>query len=274
MSKMFSNGEFYGVFVGTIEEVLPPGSNGNISGYQYEYQVAINTEKYSRLVAKCIKMDYSGGSESNFEDEILESNSRVFVEFPNGDVSMGIIIGGSRSYPLAQPDEGILWRKRFNLVDQTIDNDGVYSVGIRPIVEGPIGTHITMDESSVTIGDGKELPTQDSIIVDQASQTITVTCGTWEVKALKEANITVIGDVTVKCKNLNATVLGDASLKAKSLDVTALGEINIKSAQGINMDSLQISMNKGAGNVITTLTTPSCYITGIPFVGSPTVRAT
>jgi hypothetical protein len=272
---MRSDPRFIGMFFGTIQKVYKPSDSKNVNKHQYEYDVVITMEPYCQIPVRCIKNDPSCGSSVNFEDEILDTGQRVFVEFPLADRTMGVIVGGSRSLFLGTVEEDIKWIKCFNLFEQKVDKDGVWEVKsyLDPL-KVTVGGNISINKQKVRIGDNKTLSAlEDYIEFDGASGKITIKAGTWEVSVLQSANITVIGDVSIKCKNANVVSTGTVDVKAQTVNVTALKEINLKSASAVNIDSASISMNKGLGQVITTLSQPTCYVTGLPFMGSTTVKA-
>jgi hypothetical protein len=273
---MRSDPRFIGTFFGIIQKVYPPSDSKNVSKHQYEYDVVITMEPYTQRTSRCIKNDPSCGSTVNFEDEVLDTGQRVFVVFPLADRTMGVIIGGSRSLLIGSKEEDIKWLKCFNLFEQKIDSDGVWTVKsyLDPLKQ-TVGGNISINNQKVRIGDNLTLsPIEDYIEFDGASGKITIKAGTWEVSVLKGANITVIGDINVKCNNANIQATGTVDVKAQTINATALNSINLKSASSINIDSASIVLNKGAGQVLTTVSQPTCYVTGLPFMGSTTIKGT
>lgn len=272
---MRSDPNFLGMFFGTINKVYVPSDSQNISGHQYEYDVVITMEPYCQRVSRCIKSDPSCGSTVNFEDEVLDLGQRVFVEFPLADRTMGVIVGGSRSIPLGTVEEDIKWLKCFNMFEQKVDSDGVWTVKsyLDPLKK-TVGGNISINDQVVRIGDNQTLSAvEDYIEFDGTSNSITIKAGTWTVNVLKSANITITGDVTIQCNNANVQATGTVDIKAQTVNATALTDINLKSASAVNIDAPSIVLNKGLGQVLTTISQPTCYITGLPFIGSTTVKA-
>ena len=136
-----------GLYYGTIEEVFAPDHKMNVSKLQYEYRVLITGDDYSQIPVKCVRMD-PYGSYHNYEDAVLAKGYRVFVQFPRGDRSMGLIIGGSRfNAKRTDPKTGIIYEHRFNEIVETHDFKGAWTL---KSVDGPF---IKLEKTKVTVSD-------------------------------------------------------------------------------------------------------------------------
>jgi phage baseplate assembly protein gpV len=262
----------YGLYFGTITKVFPVGHPKNTTKYQTMYSMVITVDLYCSLPVTAVKMDSNGGYD-NFEDEQLRPNDQVYVMFPKGDRSMGVIMGGIRSYHEAQdPAQGYYYNKRFNGIETEIDSLGNWSV------TADQGPNAQVTTSKVILDDSEG----EKITLDMDTKTMTIDAGTWNVNVTAsaniniakdvsitvggDANITVTGAANVKAKTLDADIGGSAKIKCKSLNAEASGSAKIKAAT--------ISLNGQMGQVLTTMTSPIVdFITGIPTQGVPTVSA-
>lgn len=226
------------LFFGQVEAVFNPSDAQNSGKYQFEYQVLVTVDNYAQIPVRCIKMD-PYGSYSNYEDAKLAPGYRVFVMFPRGDRSLGVIMGGSRQYNGGpqQASDGYYWRHRFNGVNQGVDLNGFWKVISD---QGPFASVTT---SQVILNDGAT----ESIVLDKAAQTLTVNSNTLKV--------IVNGDATVQ-------VGGNAQ-------VTVTGKLVEKAAE--------IDMNRGGSDPQNGITTGNShqgvvdFITGVPVEPSTTV---
>ena len=260
-------------YYGTIEKVFAPGDPLNKNKYQYEYRVIITARNYSQVPIRCIRNDPSCGNINGFDDEILAIGYRVFVLCPLGDQSCGVIIGGSRAHPVKQSGDGVYSLRRFNQVETATTADSVWSVSYRATPGGVATASIVMDKNNIKIGDNAADSQQDYIELDNDSHTITINAGTWAVKVSNDANITIQGDCNITCNNLNATVQGDATVSAASLEADIQGDVDITAAGAASITASVVQLNGPGGGVVTTLTHPVDYITGLPILGSLTVTA-
>ena len=272
--------ELSGIYFGTIVEVLPPGDPKNRGEYQYEYMVEVAMPLYANLPTRCIRMDPCGGGLYNYDDIILGTGYMVFVAFPMQDHSVGLILGGARKHSDKQRVDGALRaERRFNEILQGVSQDGTWSVKHESTVI-PVGPSLTVGNGLIEMKDGGVTGTgllEQSISIDRLTNTISINAGTWNVDAKAAATINVIGNCNISC--LNATV--DAKLNA-NINAT---NVNVKAKLNAKVEANLIASIKGQfvhlnasvpgiiGQVITTATQPTCYITGIPFQGSKSVFA-
>lgn len=277
---------FTGIFTGYIDEVYPPSHEFNRSKYQYEYLVILNSCLNAAIPCRCIRMDYGFGGLDNYEDETLAVGYSVLVEFPNQDSGTGIIIGGIRNIEHPIAEAGHRWRKRFKTIDQMIDQDGNYIVAYRTTDTGDpeelknFGPNVIIEKDHVRIqtGDGQDSAAYaggsvDSIILHGDTRTISIITKNWNVRVANKCTIYVEGDCEVKANNLTATVAKDATIKTGSLNVKVDKDAKIDVGKNADITATQVTLNGKEGDVITTATQPTCYVTGIPFQGSKTVKA-
>ena len=254
-------------YLGQIEKAIPPGDPANTTtGYQYQYQVLISGDRSSTLTVLCTVMAPIAGRDHT-EESVLATGLRVFVLFPGGSPAAGVIVGCARQYlkPM-DAGRGRYWERRFNLITETVEKDFTWQV------KHDLGTFIKVEARAVTISDGfgNEVvvnaglgPIGGSVDVKGGAMSITVK-GDVDIKAAGAVSV-LAKDVTVKAVtvdvkalSMSATVLKDVSIKAGTVDVKA-ATINLNSVTG--------------GMVLTTTSQPVCYVTGIPFVGVPIVKA-
>jgi len=279
-------GFFSGIFSGFIQEVLPPSDDFNETEYQYEYMVTISTDLGAQVPVRCVKMDYGFGGIDGYEDEILGVGHTVFVMFPNTKGGCGLIMGGSRNSINPVVEAGVRWRKRFKTIDQMVDKNGNYIVAYKEEdATGPndlssFGPNVIIEKDHVRIqsGDGQDGAAYagglvDSIIIHGDTRTISIITENWNVRVAKNCTIFVEGDCDIKAKNLTAIIANSADIKAGELSAKVLRGAKIDVMGNADINALQINLNGKLGGVITTATQPTCYVTGIPFNGSKTVKA-
>lgn len=269
-----------GIYFGTIQEVFPPSSSDNSSKYQYEYLVDIKAARYGTVPSKCIRVDPTGGHLFNYDDIILSVGATVFVAFPNGVTTIGIILGGTRKVASAQKEEeeGTPRRhQRFNEIEQIINPAGDYILR-HSSVNISKGPNFNLNRDIIKIDDGGFFGQgvgSQSIEFDRLGRTVTVNAGTLTIEVKKGATLNVIGDVTIDC--FNATVNAKADVKVSGLNITLESKtkavLDAKLEASIKAQIIKLNGDGVPGQVITTLTQPTCYVTGIPFQGSKTVLA-
>lgn len=266
-----------GTYFGTVNEILAPSDKRNISKYQYEYIVNVKGDRYSIVPARCIALDNSGGGLLNYEETILPLNAMVYVNFPGGDTSVGLILGASRKAPEKQEEAGVRYKKRFNSIDNIIDKTGKWTIRHKSEFV-PQGPKIELDKDAIKIDDGGMLGTgidAQSVEIDRKSKKITIKAGEWTLDVSKNATINILGNAKISC--LNATV--DAKLNVKvtatNAEVIAKNKVKVDAKREVSVKARTIKLNADTmpGDVLTSLTQPSCYVTGIPFLGSQTVKA-
>lgn len=237
-------------YFGKVTEVYPPNHPNSKSKYQYEYQVLITGDDYAQLPVRAIRND-SYGMGDDHEDQILEKNANVFVLFPRGEASMGIILGGGRFFGKAQdPALGKYYLRRFNKIEVGIDKDYNY------MVKSDSGPKLQLKTDKILLDDS----VGESITLDKAAKTLTIEANKWIVNIKGDANITVDG-------NLTATVSSDATIKAKNVNVTADISAKVKANTiSLNGDTSPITTEESHQNVID-------LITGVPCIGVQTVKS-
>lgn len=273
-----------GIYLGTITEVFPPSHSFNDSeGYQYVYEVVVATDMYSYLPVRCVKMDLGCGGIYNYDDLILNVGQVVYIGFPFLDTARGVILGGKRSEPSPQEEDGaIRAKRRFNEINQSISFKGVWKLEhLSKLI--PVGPSITLDKDKILINDGgisgqSGDSTAQSIEIDARNNTIKINSGEWTIQATKGVTINVTaGDVKVSCINATVDAKQNAKVTAKmNVDVEAGVNATVKAKVNATVEATQILLNsKGLplDGVITTTTQPACYVTGIPFRGSLSVLA-
>ncbi len=237
-------------YFGMITNVYSPTDKENASKYQYEYQVLVTGDDYSSLPVRCIRQD-EFGSGDDFNDLVLAVATKVLVQFPRGDRSLGIIVSATRNYAAPMdPGLGRHWRRRFNKLVQMIDKDGNYSIESD---SGP-NLHVKVDKIIIDDSAGQK------VTFDKASKTLTIECN--------ELKVNVVGNATVDVKgNLTASVGGDITAKAG-------GKAKIEAGGDCDVKAKKITLNGQAGEVLTTMTDPVVdTIFGTPTMGVKTVKS-
>jgi hypothetical protein len=243
---------FNQLYLGVIQEVYSPGDPLNASKYQYEYRVLISGDGNAQIPCKCIRMD-PYGSYHNYQDAVLSKGYRVFVQFPRGDRSMGVIMGGSRFRQEVQdPKAGIIYEHRFNEVVNTVDFTGAWTTRTTS------GTFLKVEKNKVTISDtliqqpgyqNTNFQAQNNaaspvttdpfdgefIILDKAAGQLWINTNQFKVVVNKNADIHVRADSNVVLdgaatitvgKDANVTVNGNANVNvAKDLQANVTGEL-------------------------------------------------
>jgi phage gp45-like len=268
-----------GTYFGTVDEVLAPNNKKNTSKYQYEYIVNVKGDRYAIVPVRCMMMDSSGGGLYNYGETILTVGAMVFVTFPGGDTSVGVIIGAARKFQEKQEisEKGSRFKKRFNEIDNIIDTKGKWSVG-HTSVAVPTGPKVELDRDSIKINDGGMLGTgidAQSVEIDRKSKKITIKAGEWTLDVSKNATINIIGNAKISCLNATIDAKMNVKVSATNAEVTAKNKVTVDAKREVSVKARTIKLNADTmpGDVLTSLTQPSCYVTGIPFVGSQTVKA-
>lgn len=270
-----NNYNFNGLFFGTISEVFPPDSDQNSNKAQYEYEVILTGNLYSQMYVRCIAMDLLGGGLLHSDDIILDRGYRVFVMFPRGDSQLGIIIGGSRQRNDPQENEGDGPRRRIRLneVQEDISSEGEYSVAIKPSENGPAEAELKISNKEIVLDAHPSLG-DTSITLNRDTPSITIKTKDLSMELTGNKTINITGDASIKVGgSVDITAAGDATIKAKKLSAEFVQEAEIKAAQKVSVQALEVNLAGKEGQVITTATQPTCYVTGIPFKGSIKVKA-
>lgn len=271
-------------YFGKVTEVYPPNHPKNKSKYQYEYAILITGDDYSQLPCQAIKNDTSGMID-DYEDEILTQNTNVFVLFPRGDLSMGVIVGGGRFFKSAQDvAKGKYYLKRFNKIEIGIDKDFNYMVKSD---SGPFAqVHTNKVELNDSVGESIKLDKDKKVLYINANNIDIV------IKTDKDsfANITVEGNLNAKvsktatvqadvmtakvnktltanAKDVSITASSSAKVKCKELNAEASGNAKIKAGSiSLNGEASPITTEQSHLNVID-------LITGVPVNGVKTVKS-
>lgn len=300
---------FTGMYNGVIDEVYPPGHVMNTSIYQYMYRVLLNLDGMANANVICIQQD-PYGSYHNYLDSVLAPGYRVFVQFPNGDRTLGVITGGSRfRKQRTDPAQGIIYEHRFNEVVNTIDFKGAWTTRS---INGP---YVSIEKQKITLSDtpikqdgvvaenykainDAALPiTQDPfdgqfIVLDKVAGELHINTNQFKVVVNKNADVHVRQDSKVVIDGAaNITVGKDATLNVqggvnatigKDLTANVAGEAKLKAGKDITVTSSgktyvtakEIQLNGQTGMVLTNVTDPVVdLITGVPTMGVPTVKS-
>jgi hypothetical protein len=269
----------YGVQFGIIQEVFPPSHKENIGKYQYEYTVDVKASQHSTVPSRCVRIDPSGGGLFSYDDIVLTVGSTVFIAFPGGNTTVGIILGGSRKASTPQEETGKHnYKNRFNQINQIITDAGDYMLqhSSTAVSKGP---NINLNRDKIKIDDGGVAGTgaaSQMVEFDRLGNTITVKAGTLNINVLKGATINVTGgDVTIDCINATVTAKKDVSVSGLNINLESKVKalLDAKLEASIKAQIIKLNGDGVPGQVITTLTQPTCYVTGIPFIGSKTVLA-
>lgn len=274
-----------GLHFGTIEKVVPPSDDKNESKTQYEYEVNITIDRFASIPVKCILMDRFGGWYDEYEDRILTAGTSVFVMMPRGNRVTGVIIGMPRmstvaqteptGKPLADPPYSTAspgfpssrrYEKYFLNFTETYEKnttlgEWTFKHDLGPFIKVE-GTKVTISNGAtetITIGEG-------SVTVEAVDAKIDAKKSV-EVKALGgDINVTAtIGNVNVKANEVKVNCK-TVDVKCKDAKIVA-NKVDIKALSGIDLNKIL------GGMVLTTMTQPTCYVSGIPFKGVPNVKA-
>lgn len=263
---------FEGMFYGTIEQVFPPDHQQNLSKYQYEYQVLMIGDLYSTVPIRAIYMD-SFPHVYGSEERILDKGSKVFIQFPRNMSSVGVIVGGSRSRPeaMATSSRAVL-RNRINETEYEVGEDGELTLRLRNLPDGPIGPEIEMTKDAISIYADKLL-SNNGIVIDRTAKKISILTGDWSVTTTGDATLTIAGDASINVKGAANVNASEVSVKTKKLSATVLGNAEVTVSGKLTAKAQFIELNGSTGGVLTTESQPTCYVTGVPFMGSLTVKA-
>lgn len=263
---------FSGMFFGTITNVFSPENKQNKSGYQYEYEVSLIGHLYSTIPVRAIVMD-GFPHLYNSEEVVLDKGSKVFVMFPKNDPAFGVIIGGSRSRPEPmKTTKRSVYRNRINETEYEVGDEGELSLRLRDKADGPIGAELELTKQKVTLYMDKEAA-DNGIEINKLTKKITIKTGEWEVATERDATIKIGGDAKITVSGKAELNAGDVTVKSKSLKATVAGNAEVTVSGKLKAKAQFLELNGEVGGVLTTETQPACYVTGIPFIGSTTVKA-
>jgi hypothetical protein len=224
----------------------------------------VTCDLYSQLQCRCVAMD-PYGSFNNYQDVIFDVGHHVFVMFPKGDKAVGIIMGGSRFYGKpVNPDLGLHLTRRFNEVEESFTKAGSYEV------VSDDGPNFKLKKKSIVLDDASG----DNITIDKASKQITINCGDWNVKVEKACNIIVGGAANIQAQSVTVKASADAQVTAGGkVSVNAGGDAQVTASGNATINGKEVDLNGKTGMVVTNMTYPFCYVSGIPIIGVPTVKA-
>lgn len=273
---------------------MPPSDKMNLSKYQFEYDVSLNTSVFSHASVKnAVLMDRNGFID-NYEDMVLAVGSIVLVMFIGDKRTAPVIVGGIRHYlkPMQVSDKlNQIWKKRYNKFELSIDDSfnfmaksdsGPYlSVNVDKIVLAALTT--TDDSGESSGGDDSEKPqVEENLILDKNSKTITINTKDIVTNVKNESKTTIDKNATIEVKenvtitikgNVTLTVEGDVELKCKNLkaEVQETAEVNAKKT--VKIKSKKIELNGGGTGVTTAASHQNVIdlITGVPCIPSVTI---
>lgn len=271
----------YGLYPGTVQAYYPVGHALNRSKYQPEYSVMVTVDNNAQTPINHCYMKDSNGILDDFEDQILSSGAQVWVMCPRGNYSTGIIVGCNRQYKSpVDPALGKHWRKRYNKIEQMIDQKGNWSVKsdsgpfmqvntISIVIDDSAGQNAKFDKVNkiLTINANKLAIN----VVGDADLTVG---GNLTAKVTGNASLTADGDASIKCANLNAEASGNANLKCANLSAKVSGPAKVDATGEVTVKGSIVSVNGKLGAVLTDQTMPVVdFITMVPSVGVPTFKA-
>ncbi len=251
------------VYYGTIEEVVPPNNNQNKTGTEYEYNVLIDYHNGASVLLRNVRRADAFGAGDDFEDLVLLRGQRVLMLCPKGQIYHSYIIAGIRSaFRKTDVAKAHHYLRRFNEIENLIDNLGTWSI------KSDQGPNISVGREKIIL----DASSGDSITIDKTNKLVQITTNKWDVVVNGNATIKVSGDASLSAKNISATAEENLSVKCKKANIDAQSEVTVKT-QKAKIDAKQVTVAGEEGQVITTATQPTCYVTGIPFVGSSKVKA-
>ena len=258
------------IYLGIIDKVIPPGDPSNTTQFfQYQYSVLVTGDYQAIFPVICSVMSPVAGRDK-VEESILSTGLRVFVVFPSGgSPACGLIIGCARQYIKPQDiTRGKYWERRYNLITETIASDNTWQV------KHDLGMFMKVEGQKITVSDlgGNSVVINAGLPGGLAGGSIDVNCNA--------LNITVKGDASIKATGAVSVIAKDVSVKATTVDVksismtaTVLKDVSL-TAGTVDVQAVSINLNSYTGGmVLTTMSQPVCYVTGIPFVGTPLVKA-
>jgi hypothetical protein len=295
----------HGMYFGIIEEVYPPNHQMNASKLQYEYRALITIDGQAQLPVKCIKLD-PYGSIHNYEDSVLTKGCRVFVQFPRGDKSLGVIMGGSRFNNTGTDSKaGIIYEHRFNEIIETNDFKGSW------MLRSTSGPFIKLEKTRISItdtpikqdgiqnanyqatNDAAQSITTDPfngqfIVLDKAKGELFI--NTNELKIIvnqnadvhirKDSKVVIDGAATINItKDATVNVQGNTNLNvAQNVVAKVKGDLKADIGGQATVKAKEIMLKSdGAGfplsSLISTMSSPLVdMITGLPAEGLDTIQ--
>lgn len=261
------------MYMGVISKVIKPTDSASMTKYQYEYEVEMALDGGMLQTYRCICVDGQFGSPFDFEDQVLDKNYRVFVMFPRGLPQLGIIIGGSRKSNVKEKVEGNgpRYLKHLRETEQEVTSDGEYSIRTLTKSDGPTASEIQLTKTQLVITSNKDKST-NTITLDQDDVSITVKTGTLTITVENNSKIAINGNATLDVKGDITINCSDAKIKADNIKAD-VKNATVKASQNVKVEAMKVTLAGDEGQVLTTMTQPTCYVTGAPFKGSTKVFA-
>lgn len=232
------------LMLGVVKEVIPPSSSKSRTKTQYEYIVAAVGELNTHKQVHCLLKDHFGGI-NDFETFTLKTGFRCAVECVQGNPDSGVILGGISNRSVKVDEAlGHHWMARFNKITRSITSKDEF------YVKHDNGNEMRVEPGQIILQDSTGIKIQ----VDKTGKKIVITDGSGE-------SITIDKNakkITVEAKDLNLELKGNLKANVK-------GNVDVKAKT--------INLNGSSGKVVTTLTHPVDFVTGIPIKGVGKVKA-
>lgn len=222
------------ISMGRITAVYPPSDSRNISKLFFEYDVAIDRwgpggVSTRTIIPHCKVMNLFGGvadyetwtprneGETDFSEEV-GLGPQVLIACPNMSAREGVIIGGvpHTLQPQASPEEGHVWRRRFNGAEMAVNKDGEFSITFSGATDakGDLAAGVSAANSGSQIiltKDGSvKLKTKDDqqfVHIDHAQKKLSIKAdSSWEVDVAGPWSVNALGGVTHETKTAGYTV--------------------------------------------------------------------
>lgn len=249
------------ILYGTVTDVFPPGSPGNLNKFCYEYSVLATSGLRAQLPLAHVTIADDFGAPDEYDDRVLERGQKVIVTCLD-DWSAPIIIGSIRNTVRKQPAEHA-WVRRYSKIEQKVSGDNAWTV------KSDSGPNLGVTPNVVILDDSAG----EKVTLDRVNKILTVEANTLKVIVKGNATVEVGGKATVSAAEAQVNVKGKAAVAAGEVSVDAKGEVSVKAAAKVRVDGSEVDINGEGGEVLTTKTQPRCYVSGIPFVGEGSVKA-
>lgn len=255
---------WYQVTLATVTKVVGPDSADSKSKKRLEYDLLSFGKDGARTeIRSAVQLDRFADAD-DYEYRVLRPGARVVVVFPKGEVLAPIIIGCLTGAGHSQKlGDGVNWTRRFQEITSNINRFGEWSV------TSDDGPNIRVEKEIIIL----DASNGQKITIDKTNKKITVDAGDFNVTVTGNATINVTGNVTLSCDKATITAKGNADVSCKDLNVTAKGKANIKASGKVSLKGSVAEINGSDGDILTTTTQPTCYVTGIPFQGSSKAKA-
>jgi hypothetical protein len=245
------------LYYGTIQRVFPPGSTANLNSYQYEYSVLLTGDRSCQIPLNHVLVMDEFGAGDDYNDRILSVGQKVCVMYFRNNPSQAFIVGCIRNSSIAaDSNAGRYWKRRFNRVEEYIDRSGNW------MVISDEGPNVQINTANIIIDDSSG----DKITLDKDGQKILIECNQLSIVVQGNASVKISGD-------LQAEVTGKVDVKCDELQAKVSGKASIEAGAECSVKASTINLNGPGAGVLTQLTQPTCYVSGLPFQGSKTVKA-